>query len=687
MKKKIFTIIPLVLALAFFAACRNNDDNDDNGNGTGTDVVTTTPAAGGDDTSVAEANVLTRDQILARVADFPAPTGYIIARASVSPDANIWTASWTNNSANAMARFAMDGLQTMARDDQNNVFPNPMVLLGGELPDITDNADGSRTYTFHIYTDNRFSDGTLINAYHYAGGAAFFMHPNWGTVAPAISATPFITGRADFVAGDIDYITGIRIYSESSFSITAGAEFIPNVWEAFQHMMHSPVPLHALGVEAHDNGRGVYLTGLGGSPFTAEALNLVVNGGTPEYATDEDGAFIYNAQGQRQLLGGDGFRFTSPVVPGPWMFDSVDVGAGTLTLRANPYYPGTWDGYVPRFELFIQQYVPVDTTVDAMAAGTIHILHDVTVGDIIAESFSRLIDVQNPVHDFNAFPQLGQNIIQFHVDHGPTQFRAVRASIAFMLDRHAFAELFGRGFASVPHGQYAPAWWWFNEAAERGLHDQLIIYDLNMDEAIRLLVEDGWNYDANGNEFVGPGATGNYRHKWVDGELMELHINWVTAAAARPGRDAIELQLVDRALYAGMRLTQERTAQWASYLQGDHQIYHMFDVGIGFPILWMPWWLNDPANGPATNWANMDWPEVLAIGINIRDGEVLTETGRYNFVTNFIELVVALNYELDRIPMAMLTSHDFYPEWLGNWNGTGFWNIGFAITRTFDTRN
>jgi hypothetical protein len=274
-----------------------------------------------------------------------------------------------------------------------------------------------------------------------------------------------------------------------------------------------------------------------------------------------------------------------------------------------------------------------------------------------------------------------------------------------MLDRHEFAELVGRGFAAVPHAGYAPAWWYFQPALDRGLRDHLIIYDLNLDMAIRTLVEDGWVYTATGEPFVGPGRAGHYRHRWVDvniyeenaegeqvvvgteRELMMLHINWVSAAADRPARDAIELQLMGgRAEYVGMLITQDRTAGWGGYLQGAHQIYHMFDVGIGFPPLWQPWWLNDIASGPATNWANMDWPETYEISQRLRASEVITEQGIYEFVGHFMDLMINLNYELDRIPMLMITIHDFFPNWLGNLNSTGFWDIGMTAVRIYDTR-
>jgi hypothetical protein len=346
----------------------------------------------------------------------------------------------------------------------------------------------------------------------------------------------------------------------------------------------------------------------------------------------------------------------------------------------------------------------------------------VTVGDIIADLFAAAVDVPDSQHTFLSFPNNGQTIVQFHVDHGPTRYRAVRAAIAYMIDRHMFAELFGRGFATVPHSVYSQAWWWYQRALEEtDMRDRFIIYDLNIAEAIRLLEEDGWNYNADGTPFEGPGTGGDHiRHKWTyidvldddgnpiriptydeNGELlrevlwdveqewglMPLHIMWCTAVADRPSRDILYLQLPENMAYAGMGLTQNRYATWPTIMQSADREYHMWDVGIGMPVLWMPWWLMSPAGIPSTNWGNMDWPHVQELAYAMRDGEVNTPEGQQIFVERFADLMVILNYEMERIPLAMIEAHDFIPLWLGNWNATGLWDIGMGIVRAYDTRD
>jgi len=632
-----------------------------------------------------------REELLATAAALPAPTGTLVFRASVAPDQNIWYgAHWTNMASNAQARMAMGGLGTMARNDQGLFFPDPIVMRDGAWPEISDDAEGNRTYTFTIYLDNQFSDGTFITAANYVAEIAFLTSPQWAALVPSAWDFPEVVGVEAWMEGEADTLVGVNLISEDQFSLTIAAEHLPYVWESVMFMGVGPLPIHAMGIEAHDDGNGVFLTGPGGTELTFEAVNLAVNGGNmvDVYQVDEDGEYVLDEDGNQivAFTVGDGMRFNPTVSSGPYMFESVEVG-GRLSIVANPYFRSTWDGYRPRIERVVWEYVPIATAIDALAGGQIDAIAAITDGGVITEAFSSLIDVASPTHDFNAYPQHGQWMIQFQVDHGATQFREVRAAMSYMIDRFEFAEVFGRGFATPTYMPGSFAEWFTVAAVDRGLMDQLIIYDLNMDEAIRLLDEGGWVYDANGNPFEMPGGNGNYRHKMVDGELMELHIAWVSAAADRPFRDAIELQLPDRMEYAGMRLTQDRDAGWGGFLSRADQEYNMFDVGITFGIPFRRWWNLDPATGPAQNWGNVDWPETLAIANRMRVGNVFTEEGQHEFVSGFMELMINQNYMLDTIPLVSLTAHDFIPLWLGNWNAGGMWSDGMAVVRAYDTRN
>jgi len=520
MKKLLFLALLLMVSIFALAACGNGDPADDPIDDP-VEQVEATPAPeveepdddeNGPEDPPEEVTTSGRDELLAGFADWPAPEGYVVLAHWTTLDSNIH-GGWTNPMPIAQARILMfNGMSTMGRNSDNEFFPNPMVSVDAQWPEIRDNADGTRTYTFTIYTDNRFSDGSPILAKHYAASLALFTSPHWAELVPAAGDYLWVEGRPEWIAGETDTLVGVRIYNDSQFSVTAATRDLPNVWASAIHMNIEPTPIHMYGAEAHDNGSGVFLTALGGGELTFEALQSVVEGGFSHYLLDADGEYVYVGEGDDAVRVeiADGVRYRPTVFAGPYMFENIDVGNGVLTLVANPYFPGTWDGYRPRIERVIWRITPQPLLVDSLLMGDAHMMVTIDDGDALTNAMEVLVG--GGTHTFVNYDQFGQVFAQFHTDTGPAQFRAVRQAISFMIDRHEIAERVGRGFATVAHGPWGPAWWWYQEAANRDLYDRVTIYDLDMARAIALLEEDGWVYDANGDPWTGEGL----RHRWVD---------------------------------------------------------------------------------------------------------------------------------------------------------------------------
>ena len=720
MKKFLLSVLLLAVIVFAVASCQN-DTADDPGN---VDVTTTpatqpTPQEPADTPEPPpELPAGSRAAIVAELANWPPPTGYIVNAHATRPDQNILSSAWSNPTPVAHARVLMNGgLETMARNRFNDFFPNPMVMVDGAWPVIRDNPDGSRTYTFTIYTENQFSDGSFITAHHYAGGLALWVSPYWHAVVPSAFTLLELQYRTPFQTGAIDVLPSVRIYSDSEFSITIAAEFLPNVWETSLYMSHSPVPIHMFGIEAHDEGQGVFLRALGGGAITHEAFHTIIEGGVVGYVTDEDGEYELDSAGNRIPIG-DGIRYRPTVFAGPYMFESVDVGNGVLTLVANPYFPGTWDGFRPRIERVIWRMTPSPLLVDAIATGAAHMMESIQDGVALETAMDVLVG--GGTHTFINYDQFGQLFIQLHADIGPTQFREVRQALSFMLDRHEINEFTGRGFSTVAHGLWAPAWWWYQEAAGRDLYDRITIYDLNVDRAIELLEAGGWNYNADGTPFAGPGdGVNNIRHKWVDEwdwgrnadgaierftrdaegnltgsnrvytgnqVLMPLIINWAVRAVDYPWRDGIEMHLFDNLAHAGGRLVQERTERWGAILTGgyrEEQRFEMHALGIGMGNPWTPWFQFDLATIPAQNWGNVDCPVTRELSHRIRVSDLTTPEGHDAFIELFIDWMAHLTYEAFTIPGTMALVHDFVPLNLGNWYNNPLWTFPQAVQRAY----
>jgi len=729
MKKLLFLALLLVVAMLAFAACGG-------GNGAGveaTPVPTPAPPVTPPPTPAppppvdpVEPTAGLRDELLARAAEMvPVPGSYIINATGTRPDANQLSSVWSNPSPNAQARVLMAGISIMSRNHLNEFFPNPIVSYGGEWAQITDCPDtGNRTYTFTIYTDLRFSDGTPINAYHFAGGIAFNVSYQWAAVAPSAPAFMHLAYRAPFISGEIDTLPSVRVYNESQFSVTKYGRYLPNFWEASANMNFAPLALHVYGIEAHDDGDGVYLTAIGGGDWEVEDLRSRIHGGEVfrVYLLDQDDEYMYDANGNRLYAEfGDGLKYTNPVVTGPYVFESVDVGNGVLTMVANPYFPGTWDGYRPRIERVIWRMIPTPLIVDALATGLAHISENVSEGVTIETGMDVLVG--GGTHTFITYPQNGQLFTQFHVDTGPTQFVEVRQAIAFLQDREAMNEDIGRGFTAVQHGPWSDAWWWHQEAVDRGLYDRVHFYSLNIARAMDLLEAGGWNYNEDGTPWEH--GSGEIRHKWVDewgwsdadgnitdviadivrvymedgvhirsnkvytGDqvLMPLVIDWLVRAIDYPFRDALEVTFFDNVAYVGGLVVQHRRDDWSPGLSSGYRFaggrFNMHTLGVTMAITWSPWVQAGLENIPAQNWAQSDSPTHRDLAANIRAADITTEEGRNAFIEAYMDYMEFRTYYMLTIPFNSAVVHDFVPVELGGWFNTSLWAFPEAVQRAY----
>jgi len=707
--KKFLTLLMLVAPIAFFAGCNG---------GTGTDPTTdvsvtnppvtatqppqpgeTQPPDQGGGTLRPE-GVLYRpfgdratvlEYIASRGDDF-APSGQIVIGSSTQATANILH-GWDNMATNAWARDLMffNNLGTMESNMNREMFENPMV---NSAPiQIRDNPDGSRTYHFTIYTDNRFSDGTFITAEHYAGNIAFVIHPYVAAVKATPRSTFEVVGRDEYLAGETDVLTGVRLYNDSEFSVTIGPDWLPFLWEAQSYMNWSPMPLHAMlpGVTVHDDGEGVFFRGM--SP---EVVTIGINGGDP--ILDEDTG---------EILGGTGFRFAPTVSVGPYRFVSFDTSSFQMHLEVNPYFVGTWDGFMPRIQNVFISHVPNAMLTDALVLGEIDLVVGQGGGSVINAMFDQAVG--GGTHQFIPYTRNGYGFIRFHVDHGPTYFTPVRQAIKWLIDREEFAYLFTLGHGVVNHGPYGTAQWWVQEAYNtRNLGDRLIMYTYNPTEAIRLLEADGWVLNADGTPFVlGSAANPGVRYKDVndyphlieidrehglglvnDLGLMRLEINWATFTA-NPITDVIDILVPHEMRAVGMEITDQRfdnALAWIGRTAADPgPRFHMFNQGVTFnPLVVFFWDNHDPSllGGGINNNFSTD-PELFELANRLRFIDATTEAGQNEFVDAWVEYIIMMNYLVFDIPLYVDIWYDFFNNRIGDWENNSVWGFPPAVTRAY----
>lgn len=698
----------LVAPIALFSGCGNEGDDPTAVQATQPPVATQPAQPGGETPppDTGEAGILrppgtlyrpfgdratVLEYIASRGDDF-APRGQLIIGNATQPTANILH-GWDNMVTNSWARDLMffNNLGTMESNMNREMFENPMV--NAAPIQIRDNPDGSRTYHFTIYTTNRFSDGSFITAEHYAGNIAYTLHPYIAAIT-ALPRTDFeIVGRDEYLAGETDVLAGVRLYNDSEFSVTIGPDWLPFLWEAQMYMNWSPMPIHAMlpGVTIHDEGQGVFFRGM-----TPEVVDIGINGGDP--ILDEDTGAI---------LGGTGFRFAPSVTVGPYRFVSFDPSSFQIHLEVNPYFAGTWDGYLPRIQNIFIVTVSSAMLVDALVLGEI----DLVVGQGGGATINAMFDqaVAAGTHQFIPYTRNGYGFIRFHVDHGPTYFTPVRQAIKWLIDRYEFAYLFTHGHGVVNHGPYGTAQWWVQEAYNnRGLGERMIAYTFNPIEATRLLEADGWVLNADGTPFVlGPPDNPGVRYKDVnayphlieiDNEfglglindlgLMRLEIHWATFTV-NPITDVIDILIPHEMRAVGMEITDERfdsALPWIGRTGGDtNPRFHMFNQGSTFhPLVVLFWDGVDPElhGGGANNNFSSD-ENLFELANRLRFINATTEEGQSEFVDAWMDFIVEMNYQVLDIPLYVDIWYDFFSNRIGDWDNNSVWGFPPAATRAY----
>ena len=619
---------------------------------------------------------MTRAEILANIPDVTPQGRLVLGSVTGDASANI-LGGWDNNIVNAHVRELIGGhfLSTSASNMNREWFPNPMVT---RHVDIRDNADGSRTYTFTIYTDNRFSDGRFITAADYAGHIALFTHQFWANLAYFTDIGFEIAGRNEWLAGEAGTLRGVRLYDNETFSVTIDAAFLPFIWESTVYMNWIPAPMHVLTPNAvvADNGDGVFLAGL----------------------TQEDLA--------QSIMGTNGFRFTHPVGAGPYTFEAFDHSTNQITLRANPYFAGTWDGFVPRIETIIFAQRDESALIDSIVRGEIDMLSGQGGGNILYAAFRQLVGRSHNAIDY---PRHGFDLLRFHVDHGPTQFASVRQAIKWMTDREELTLQSTGSHGAVVQGPYALSMWWYPLAVERGLYARIAHYSFNPEMAVQILEADGWVLNAQGQPFV-PG-TDPVRYKDVTGmellwfgsenttdpsifsvddrDLMRLEIKWAACASDRttplintlvaPWLQAIGILLTPTLL--------DDTLPLMSRIGGSEPEFHMFNISHNFGLIYSPWVQANPDPaflGGHNSTFNRDY-QLFELANRLRFMELNSETARAEFVDAWLDMIAAETYAVREIPLYTDIFYCFIPFRLQGWQMNSIWSFSEAVVRAYVT--
>ena len=527
-----------------------------------------------------------------------AVTNQIIYGSTTELNGDLGNAWWGNNATDATVRELINDYSVITTDQGGELVENQSVTTG--VTSVV-NEDGTKTFTVGIKDGLKYNNGEPITAADFVAYALVAYSPALKEAGGKVTANS-VKGALEYQNGEVNYISGIRLLDDHTYSITINKDdptdpdthFLPYYFDAtYASLSPLYLPMYAsAALTVKDDGEGVYLDG--GSLVASEL---------------DASRTIYEGR----------------VSAGPYQLESLDLGSLTATLTINPNYAGNFEGQKPSVEKILIVKAVQETMMDQLETGAIDFLSALTDGSEV----QRALDMEDTgnfktVH----YERNGYGAIFFQCDFGPTQFPEVRHAVAYLLDRNEFANTFCQGFGSVVDGPYGLAMWMYKDAKDT-LASTLNSYTYSVESAVNELKDGGWTLNADGTDYVDgsglvrykevtPEEAGDYAFNvtLADGRiLMPLHIEW----SCSEGNSVSELIAVmlangDQTKEAGMEINRNEMsfADLLNYYYRDSSVdpkygvktYGMYNLATNFTALY------DQSYSYTVD------PELLAMGYN-----------------------------------------------------------------------
>ena len=399
--------------------------------------------------------------------------------------------------------------------------------------EMTQNKDGTLTFTIEIANGLKFSDGSAITAKNYVASILAYSNPVMGEAGGTTSTGMYYVGYDSFVknttGGKDAVFSGVRLYSDNAykFSLQVSADYA-NYYYVDLYASVSPVPmkLYFGTYDIKDDGNGCYIE---------EGF----------YATEQkDGIKSYTmaATIEKNVHNTDP---TAIPYSGPYIVSKWDESNSEATLTLNTNYKGDHRGQAT-IQTIVYRLIVSETQLDQLKKGEIDILAGVTGA---TDTEAALAVVDNVKFKETHYDRAGYGKLAFVCDFGPTQFTSARQAVMYSINRPDYAQTFTGGHGSVVHGPYYTGMAAYVANADE-LEAKLNTYEFNVNKANEVLDEGGWVYNEKGETFDATkdavrykklsgyelsydnlhfaSTDGKYKTVKVNGEYyMPLVINWM----------------------------------------------------------------------------------------------------------------------------------------------------------------
>lgn len=600
------------------------------------------------------------------------PVGGQLIYASSTEISGDWAPSsyWTNNASDAMIRRLIYDCNPVANDKDGGLLVNNYVA---ESLEGVVNEDGTKTFTIKIKDGLKFSDGQPVTARDFIVSPLLFSHPTLLAKGSKAISHLNIVGGKEYKDGSADGtpvpFAGLRLIDDHTYSITIVKEKIPYFYD-LNYCYINAIPTHVWlgeGYEVKDDGQGAYIVG----DMSAETIMPHIE------------AIRFKNEGY--------------VSCGPYNLVNYDKGAKQAVLEINPYYQGNFEGQKPSVQKLLIVKAETATQFDALKTGDIEMISGLNGGDEINTALDMV-----KAGGFNTvtWERAGYGKLMFQCDFGPTQFKAVRHAIAYLLNRPEFANTFTGGYGGLVHGPYGVGLWQY-KATEEELDERLKTYAYSYDDAVKALEEDGWVLNEKGEPWtegirykeVSAEEAGEYVHNITVGgkTLMPLIIEW-SSSENNPVSELLVTMLAENpdVAKAGMQIKQNvmtfsellnwmyrdssQGAQYAVPTYGMYNLASNFNPEYDYSYEWSL----DPelvVQGYNTNRLFIE--ELDKLSMDMVYG--VESTDKETYLKYWVDFVAMFNEELPDIPLYSNQYYTIFADKLQGFEQGPFWNFERAI--------
>lgn len=575
-----------------------------------------------------------------------------------------------NNTSDIDIRALLHGYSTVAYTDDASYTLDETVA---QVDVATEDDFGNKVYVFHVNDGLTYNDGTPITAKDYAFSVLLQSAPQMAELGASTSGYWHIQGYDQYASGERNYLSGVRLLDDMTFSLTIRANALPYYYElTYVNVTPYPISVIAPGCTVEDDGDGAYIDG----EFTAAVLEKTML--DPE----------------------TGYCSHPMVTSGPYQLESYNGETGEVVLKANTRYAGNYAGQRPLIETVVLRETTNAQALAELADGTLDIVNKISDSQVIAEGVAQLS--QGTLQASN-YLRSGLGFLALACEQGPTSQENIRKAISYCLDQDAFVTAFTGTYGQPVYSWYGLGQWMASEYVSTAGED-LNTYEMNLDTATTLVERAGYVYNAEGDAFREGEDTVRYRllrgtalneYNALEDPVVEavqvgnknllpLEIKFARVENNRMC-DLVVEQLVPNLEAIGFKVEVVDLSfedMLAQYYREVPRECNMFALATNFTHVFDPiyTWDGEAQYQGYLNTTGIDSTRLARQAARLR-GTTPGDTERY--LQRWQQLMTIFNDELPAIPLYSNMYFDFYANRVQNYAANAHWSWSAAILYTW----